>query len=189
MSRIRHFIWPVVALCALVLAPAAQADYHQAIRDCNLDGRLHHQYSQSDIRQAISHLPTDVNEYSDCLSVLRSALTGGDGSGNPSGGALTTNNPAMITPSGAIAGSGQDLNALNALRGSKPPAITIGGQAITPGAGGIFKLASRTAENTLPLPLLLSLLALAAMGALAGLLSLRHRWPETRRVALRLLRR
>jgi uncharacterized integral membrane protein len=39
------------------------------------------------------------------------------------------------------------------------------------------------------MPLLVALIALAAMGALLGLIVMRHRWPETRRDALRLLRR
>ncbi len=186
MSRLRHLVWLVALLGALTFASAAQADWHQAIRDCNLDGRLHQHYSQADIQKALQNLPTDIREYTDCQAVLQAALVGSPGP--PGGPQLSTTNPALVTPSGAVAGSPADLNALGAL-GHKAPHVAVGGHVVIPGPGGIYALAGQRAENTLPLPVLLSLLALAGMGALAGLFSLRRGLPATRRLALRLLRR
>ncbi|GAC1316809.1 MAG: hypothetical protein NVS2B9_11250 [Myxococcales bacterium] len=176
MHRIRHITWLAVVIGVLALAPAASADYRQAITDCAADGQLHHQYSQSDLRQAIGHLPSSIKEYTDCYDVLNRALNGGGS--NPG----LPFNPALVTPSGAVAGSQRDLRALHALRGN--PSVRVAGQTVVPGTAAI-----RLSASTLPLPLLLSLIAIAAAAAAAGALAMRQRWPQARRLALRILRR
>ena len=175
MPRFRHIAVLVALLAAVALPSAASAagGWRQAIRDCATDGRLHQHYSQSDLLQALRHLPPDINEYTDCYDVLRSALAGpgGGGGGN------------SVTPTAT------DLSGLGAISRGKAPRLSIGGRSITPGTGGTFTLASKTAEHSLPSPLLWTLIALAAAGSLAGLVAIRNRLPGMRRVALRILRR
>ena len=168
----------LVAALALPAAAQASGTWQQAIRDCANDGRLHQQYSQSALQQALHHLPPDIAEYTDCYDVLRAALTG-PGSGGPS---------SSVSP-GSVAPNANDLNALRGIQHGGTPSVNIGGHPVTPGSGGLFHLASRTAENTLPTPLFWSLVALAAMGAFAGLVALRPHLVRMRGVAARILRR
>jgi hypothetical protein len=184
-----------LALLALAAPTALAANYHDAIRDCNDDGVLQGRYSRSTLRQARNHLPASLREYSDCSDVLARALAatpkgglGGGQTGPPVG------NPALTTGSGAIAPNPQQLDNLKkqASRSTDdraPAKVAVGNTSVTPGTAGLAQAAARTSPNDLPAPLLAALIALAGIGALAGLLVLRHRWPETRRVALRILRR
>src|SRR5436853_4369436 len=65
----------VAAFAALsVAAPRAQASAAAVIRDCSEDGTLDGKYSQSDIQKALQQLPSDLDEYTDCRSVIRGAL-------------------------------------------------------------------------------------------------------------------
>lgn len=179
MRRTRHIAWIIVALAILaapVAVQAASSDWRQAIRDCATDGRLHQQYTQTALLQALRHLPPDINEYTDCYDVLRSALAHlGGSSGGPGS--------SSITPTAS------DLNGLSGIAHGARPRLSIGGHNVSPGVGGTFSLASRTASNALPAPLLWMLIALAAACALAGAVALRNRLPGMRRVALRILRR
>jgi hypothetical protein len=197
LTRIRHITVALFALAMLaVTAPAAQADYHQAIKDCYDDGVLQGTYTPRELRQARNHLPSSISEYSDCADVLARALAaathkgkGGRGGGDPF---LDQGDPKLTTPSGAVAKTQQQFDALNQQTGRSagaPPKVSVGRDSVTPGTAGLIDAAARTSPNHLPGPLLAALIALGAMGALAGGLVLRHRWPETRRVALRLLRR
>ena len=78
LTRIRNITIALFALAMLaVTAPAAQADYHQAIKDCYDDGVLQGTYTPRELRQAISHLPSSISEYSDCSDVLSRALAAG----------------------------------------------------------------------------------------------------------------
>jgi hypothetical protein len=192
MPKIRHTLFLAAMLCALALPVAtAHASYRDAIFDCNEDSVLDGKYSNAELKKALQHLPTDIAEYTDCADILASAMTGGSGS---SGRGTTPSNPALATETGAQASSQQDLDALRKkvatdTNKKKAAKVQIAGRDITPGAGGVFDRAGSTEANVLPLPLLLSLIALAAMCALAGALVARRQWPATRRVARRILRR
>jgi hypothetical protein len=190
----------VVALALLaVLAPSAlAANYHDAIRDCNDDGVLQGRYTPHTLRQARHHLPQSLREYSDCEDVLARALaaaakpgSGGTGGGNPT---PALGNPALTTGSGAIASNAGEKSALeNQAKKSTsdvaPTGISVGGHRIEPGTAGLSTNAVRASPNDLPTPLIAALIALAVMGLLAGWQLWRHGWPETRDVALRILRR
>jgi hypothetical protein len=68
--------------------------------------------------------------------------------------------------------------------------VPVAGRIVKPSTGGLINSAAHTVgTNSFPVPLLLALIAMGAMGAIAGFILMRHRWPETRRVALRILRR
>ena len=196
MTRIRHISIGIVALAVLALgAPAAHADYRAVIRDCADDGFLQGTYTKNELRGARSHLPSDLREYSDCSDVIARALASlaNKGKNGKAGDDYppAAGDPNLTTPSGAIASNPQQFDALKQRTkgGDKAPKVSVAGRPVTPGTGGLVNTAARTSPNDLPVSLLVALIALAAMGALAGILVLRHRWPETRRVALRILRR
>jgi hypothetical protein len=200
LVRIRH-IFPIALAAVAVLAASAPnavaANYHDAIRDCNDDGVLQGRYTARTLRQARNHLPASLREYSDCADVLAKAIAAASrpGSGGTAGGytAPPVGNPALTTGSGAIAPTATQKNALEQQArqstNDHPPAVTVGDHSITPGTAGLANVAARTSPNDLPSPLLSALIALAAAAALASVLVMRHRWPETRRVAKRILRR
>jgi hypothetical protein len=194
LLRPRHILLTLAALCVLgATAPAAFADYHDVIRECYNTGQLPAgKYSRNDLKDARRHLPSDIKEYSDCEDLINAALAAGSRKGG--GGGATpppvASNPAFSTPSGAQASSQNDLNALN--EATKPrarPQIPIAGSKLSPSTGGVINAAKNTDANSLPLPLLLSLIALAAMAGVGGATVLRQRWPQIRRAPLRLFRR
>jgi hypothetical protein len=192
MPKIRHMFFLAAMLCVLAVPATAHASYRDAIFDCAEDGVLDGKYSNAELKKARQNLPTDLAEYTDCADVLAAAMTGGPGASSHAGGSGAPANPALASDSGAQASSQQDLNALRgktAAKHKRPDKVQIAGRDITPGASGVFDRAGSTDANVLPLPLLLSLIALAAMCALAAVLVLRRQWPATRRVALRIFRR
>ncbi|HVW19512.1 MAG TPA: hypothetical protein VHB30_14815 [Solirubrobacteraceae bacterium] len=65
------------ALC-LVVPATAFASGDDVIQDCSDHGKLTKTYSQKDYADALAHLPTDIDEYTDCrdlISRARLALT------------------------------------------------------------------------------------------------------------------
>jgi hypothetical protein len=204
LTRIRHIPVALIALAVLVLGPGAgtaQASYRAAIEDCADDGVLQGTYTKQELKQARKHLPTDLIEYSDCDPILARALASlaNKHKGGKAGGATlpSAGSPALTTGSGAVAGSQQQLDALKqetagTTDGKKPPPrVPVGGRMVKPSTGGVLigTAAHSVGTNIFPVPLLLALIAIGAMGATAAFVLMRHRWPETRRVALRLLRR
>ena len=69
-------------LILLLAAPAASAGPREKIlRECQ-EGRITGDYTPRQLRDARKHIPTDIDEYSDCRDVLaQAALTGRGGSG------------------------------------------------------------------------------------------------------------
>ena len=64
-------------LILLLAAPTASAGVREKIlRECQ-DGRITGNYTPAQLRDARKHIPTDIDEYSDCRDVLaRAALAG-----------------------------------------------------------------------------------------------------------------
>lgn len=191
MRRIRDTFTLFAAVTVLLVLPGiAQASPEQVIRDCAQDGKLDHHYSLSDLKNAEKKLPTDVDEYTNCRDVINQAEVQGSG-GNDHG-------KAHGAVSGAGGGSGggggpaaspSDVRALNSAkaRGGPAPSLSLHGEKVLPGSGGVFKTAG--AANDLPMPVLIALLALGALTAAGGIVALRRRFPEVFGAALRLLRR
>jgi hypothetical protein len=116
----------------------------------------------------------------------------GGGAGGGSGSGITATDPSLITDSGAVAASREDLAALDAEQRAREaagtgPKVNVDGREITPGPNGVTDVA--TAANEVPPPLLVALAAVALLALTSGALLFRRRWPQTRRAALRLLRR
>ena len=191
MLRLRHILLLCAALVALAAVPApALADGDDVIRDCYDDGKLDNEYSREDLEDADGDLPSDIDEYSDCRSVIRAALargakgkrggTGGVPGGGFRGGGTANADPALSTSAGAQAGSREDLDALNRLTdqnaaAAAEPKVPVAGQPITPAAGaaGVGESA-----NDMPAPLLAALIAVGALGALGGLFAAWRRRPQ-----------
>jgi hypothetical protein len=178
----------LVMAAALLASPAvAQASPQQVIRDCAQDGKLDRHYSLSDLKKAENKLPTDVDEYTNCRDVINQAEvqgSGGNGHGTAHGAAAGSGGSG----GGGSAASPNDVRALNSAKGSsKPPSLSLHGQKVVPGGGGVFKTAG--AANDVPVPVLFALIALGALTAGGGLVALRRRFPEVFGAALRILRR
>jgi hypothetical protein len=183
MTRVIQTLIVLVALCALAV-PAAQAGYQDVIKDCAQDGKLDKKYSDAELIKAKKKLPADLNEYSDCRDVIGAAIggagrpSGGGGSGGGSSGGAATGGPPA-----AQAARAQDKQALAKIaHGASKPKVKVGDQTVTPGKNGLFSTAS--AENGLPLPLLLALIAMAIVALGGGLYALRKRIPALAKVPL-----
>ncbi len=166
-------------LAVLVGAPAAFAESTRTkiLQECQ-DGRLTGTYTSRQIRDALEHIPDDVDQYSDCRDVLRRALlnqagnSGNGGNGGGGGGtAGTGGGPGASGPGGEplTPATDADRKALNNAAGSGGQPLQIAGRNVTPGEGDL--------RNSLPTTLLvvLALLAAAAAAALAPSV-----WRQTR---------
>ena len=182
LSVVRH-LFPLVALALLALPGAALANSAQVVRDCAKDGDLDRSYSNTELRKALDDLPSDLDEYSDCRQVIRGAIGsaprddggggGGGASGGSSGGAASPAEQAARAELDAITGSAS---------GAEPPRLDVGGRIVAPGSNGLFDLSS--ASNSLPVPLLIALIALGLLALAGGLVALRGRVPALARVPL-----
>jgi len=116
----------VLAFLTLALPASAVASPDRIFEDCQ-DGRLDRSYSSSDLRQAIRDLPVDLDEYSNCREIIRSAQQGvlGPGGSGPKQG-----------DSGPVVGQG---NATDGLDGSTG-ATGATGQAQTDASGKDYGL-------------------------------------------------
>lgn len=193
MRRLRHIALLLIAATCVLAAPVpalAQNRSDEIIRDCYEDGKLDGSYSQEELDNAEDDLPSDVDEYSDCRSVIASARgrggqgnrggSGGVPGGGFRGGGTAFGDPALSTDSGAIAGSREDLDALNSLTGRSgdsdfQPKVPVSGQPIVPAAGAASVGES---ANDMPEPLLAALIAVAALGALGGGFAAWRRRPQ-----------
>lgn len=185
----------LLALVAALAAPAlASASPDQVIQDCAKDSVLNGSYSNKDLREARDNLPTDLDEYSDCRAVIAAAIKGGSdkgaGRGSPGqgvGGAGAADPGEAGARAGdaaaldAITRSGQEGSGTSGETGSSGgPRVTVGGEEVEPGSGGLFDLAS--ASNEVPLPLLLALIAVGLLALAGGIVALRGRVPALGRI-------
>ena len=184
MIRLLRNLLLLTALAALALPALAHADPQ---RDCAADGDLDKRYTNSQLREALDNLDTGLDEYSNCREVFKAAIASGSdkrNNGEPGGGA-----------GGGAAGGGGELSAdeqqarandsaaLEALTGSDTkPEVNVGGEQVQPGSNGLFDLA--TATNSVPTPLLLTLIVIGLLALAGGLVALRGRVPALGRLPL-----
>jgi hypothetical protein len=183
-----------------VAAPPALAldnDYRHVIRECYNTGQLvGARYTKHALKEARRRIPADIREYSDCLDLINAALAAkarhhpsGNG-GGPGGGGGGGGSPPI--PTGTANADPRNLRALHDVtdpkRSTGAPQVQVGNQKLSPETRGLIDTASLTDANSLPLPLILSLAALAAMAAVGGAAVLRQRGPQVLR-ALRIRRR
>jgi hypothetical protein len=168
-----------VLLVALAVPAMAQASSFDVIKDCQDNSKLDRKHSRADLQNAQNNLPTDVDEYGDCRELIAAALNadvdkgkGRGGGGNDSGAAGAT--AAATHRKREAAAKRRDAAALDRQRGHKPE-VSVGGKNVAPGDDGLFKVAS--ANNGMPLPLLLGIIAAALLAVMGGLVVLRRRAP------------
>ncbi|HWH44502.1 MAG TPA: hypothetical protein VNT32_07210 [Thermoleophilaceae bacterium] len=175
----------LIATLALTLAaPAALASGRDVIKDCAEDGVIDGDYSEKEYEQAQDQLPSDIDEYTDCREAIRAGLTpGGKGRGGSPDGA----DPRLVTDSGAVAGSPEDIAALGAIEEASEdgdaPTLDIGGEAVTAGdpTGGGQLLGIAGTGNDVPASMIPVLLLLLVSGATGAYLLLRRRVPALAR--------
>jgi hypothetical protein len=175
----------VIAVLVLGLPAAAHASGSDVIRDCAQDGKLDKQYSQQELRDAYNNLPSDIDEYTDCRQVIRGAMGGGNGNtvGAPPNG--------ILTDSGAIAGSPEDVAALGAVtaqaaKGKRAP-VHIGKEVVLPGNAGLGGVLGGLAGSSgMPTSLIVAIAALLILAVVTAYLAVREKAaPHLRRVAPR----
>lgn len=177
-----------VGTTMLASPDVALASPQAVIRDCAQDGKLDQHYSLSDLKNAEKKLPTDVDEYTNCRDVINQAEVSGSGSKGTKAHGAGGGGGGSSTGGGGGGASAKDANALSrATKQGSQPSLSLQGQKVTAGGGGVFKTAG--AANSLPLPVLLALIAIAALTAAGGIVALRRRFPEVVGAALRIFRR
>lgn len=151
----------LIAAVGLMVAPvAAEASPSALITDCVTNGKIVGHYPLSDYIQALAHLPTDVDEYSDCSDVIRRAeetLAAGGRTAAAAAAAAPANPRANPLDTAAPAERAAVSQA--AVNGGR--SVELGGSVIQPGV-----VAARTSSvlNGMPTPLLI---ALAILGSIA----------------------
>ena len=162
----------LILLLAALVPPAASAGVREKIlRECQ-DGRITGHYTPAQLRDARKHIPTDIDEYSDCRDVLaQAALTGKGGAG---GGGQGSNAPGGVQPdtgrSPLTAGDPGETAALDSAR-LKSDKQTIGNENLIPGATGF---AATAARHGLPTPVLIVLILLGICASAATFSSVRR---------------
>src|SRR3712207_9361378 len=71
---------PLLLALFLLVPATAFASPEQVLEDCQ-DGRIDKRYSDRELRQAIEDMPADLDEYTSCREVIRSAQQGVRGGG------------------------------------------------------------------------------------------------------------
>ena len=162
-------------LCLLVPASSyasTASEGNRLIKDCASDGQIDGKYSQAAYKYALSHMPSDLAEYTNCADAIRQAQAaaaaghGGGGTGGGStggGGGIAGGSNVPATPNtGSVSPSER-----SAIQGAQNAggAVGIGGGApVTPGGPGIT---AASVTRALPVPLLV-LLILLGLGAAGG---------------------
>ena len=183
----------------LTASPASAASRTEILRDCQ-DGSLSGTYTASELRDARSHIPADIDQYSDCRDVLTRALTSGSGTGTDGGSSSSgggssgsSGGGSSSSSSGSSGSSGSSDVAPNAAAPSpvlKPETqkeqhalddagttggatpVTVGERPIVPGATAFD---AGEPGNRLPSSLVVTLVLLAVAAAVAAAPKARRR--------------
>jgi hypothetical protein len=188
VTRLMRHLLLLAAFAALAAPAVASASPEQVLDDCNDDGVLSRQYSNSDLRKALDDMPTDIAEYSDCEEIIGAAISGGSDKGQGRGSPGQGVGGAGAADPGEQAARAQDAADLEALTAAaredngRKPTIQVGDETVKPGGSGLFDLAS--ASNGLPTPLLVALIALGLLALAGGFVALRGRVPALGRIPL-----
>jgi hypothetical protein len=178
----------IVLLLALAVPSAALAKGEDVVRDCAQDGDLDGDYSQEELDEAYDNLPSDIDEYSDCRTVIEKARerndagadndAGSDPGEAGSGGGTGLDGPADSRSD--LGGTGNDRDELREREqrseSGEVPGTGVAGENLTGTGGGA--LDSDDESDGMPAPLVVAII-LALLAALGGVLYLfRDRLPE-----------
>jgi hypothetical protein len=160
----------MAAVIALAATGAALASPIDVIRDCSEDGSLNHHYSQRDLSGALGQLPSDIDEYTDCRSVIRAAQLSGAG-----GKSATATKGVASRVNGAAPPSEGEQKQLAQATGSGSN-VQIGGKPIGPGTGAA-PLTTAGFGTDVPASVVV-VLAILGLAMLAGAgFAVQRRWP------------
>jgi hypothetical protein len=212
-SMLRLVLACVVATLLVTASSAYGAGTRQEIlRQCQ-DGALTGDFTAQQLRDARDHIPSDIDQYSDCRNVLSRAILGlagggsaGGAGGSPGGGGGAGGGGTGGTggtggggtggtgaSGGTAGGSGglltpttpADQQALGDAAKADGRPIDVGGNPVVPGAAGLYSGAPR---NSLPTTVIVAL-ALLAAAALAGAVPAARRLGAIRPAAIATLGR
>ena len=160
----------LAALLGLATAAPAPASPAGVIRDCSEDGILNGSYSQSELDGALEQLPSDLDEYTDCRSVIRRAqLKSAGDKRRPKRAPSTADQVDAAAPP-----TGREQQQIAKAAGSGA-SVRIGGAGVRPGERA-RPFDSAGFGTDLPPFVLIVLLALAGL-SLSGLaVAGRRRW-------------
>lgn len=177
--RVRHLSVLAAAFAVLALPASAAADPTAVVRDCAADGTIDGKHSDADRRAALSKIPADLDEYSDCRAVIAASIGGGvkaTAAGNGGGGGADGGSGGAVA--GTAGGKGAPKTAAERAAAERRRAATelaLGERRVGPRSAGVLK-ASETA-NGMPTPVLLALIALGLLGIAGTLLLVSRRKP------------
>ena len=158
-----------VLLASALLAVPAFGSAKDVIRDCSEDGVLNGHYSHSELAKAPAQLPSDLDEYTDCRAVIRSAeLRSAKKKEGPGPGNVDTASPPSANEQKKLHDAAKSAGSVN-----------IGGKGITPGEKP-FKTAGFGTD--LPTLVLAVLLALAGAMIAGAVVAVRRRYPAFARI-------
>jgi hypothetical protein len=155
----------LLAALSLTLVPAAaHASAKALINDCLLNGKITGHYSQQDYSQALLHLPTDVEEYTDCPSVIRQAELNA-AAGGRTAAAAAASTPVNPRANPLVTAAPAEQSAVTQAEQTGARQVELGGVVVKPGV-----VAARTSSivNGLPTPLLVALVILASIALALG---------------------
>jgi len=165
-------------LVALAVPAIAVADGDDVIRDCAQDGDLDKEYSDEELEEASEDMPSDIDAYTECRSLIRAAQSGGrgsaDGAGDGgagaggSGGGGSLNGEDVSGTAGATASDTDELNRRQqeARDGTEPAA-----------AAGLVAGADAGEDSGLPTAALVAIALLGLAGVGGGVYLLRDYLP------------
>jgi len=177
IALVAALILPLAGLAAA--GPAIASSAGSIYRECEVNGSITGHYSRAELQQALSHIPSEVAEYSDCQDLIQQAMlsasgpthhgTGataaaaggngrGGGSGKSSGGGRAGKTPAHSTRKGKKTDAGSS------------GAVTLAGSGIRPGSTG-----AAASTRSLPAALLVVLILLALTAVSGGAVAVRRR--------------
>jgi hypothetical protein len=177
MRRV-YAVLTAVLVCLLVVPAVAGASGRSVVRDCTDNGRIDNPHSQSDYKNALNSLPSDVDEYTDCRSIIEQAKrrdaksgagsggsggSGGSSGGSGSGGGFSGFDTPTLPPASNVPASPAENGALSQAAAGGGAPVAVAGEPITPGGSGLTEAALR---HDVPGPLLV-LIVLLGLGALA----------------------
>lgn len=147
----------------LAFAPAAAlGSANGVVRDCEQTGSLG-KHSLKDLQEALKKLPSDVDQYSDCRSIINRAINAlaSGATGHAAGGA-----------GAGVKTTAKDAAAIQKALRKGGARISIGGEQVVPGGAGelppgqAVPIFGSSFAHALPTPIWL-VLAATLMGALA----------------------
>jgi hypothetical protein len=161
----------IAAVFMLLLTPPALASSGDVIRDCSEDGVLDKHYSQRELAGALDNLPSDLDEYTDCRTVIRGAqLAGAKKQGRTPHGVISR------VDHSAPVNSAEQRSIEQAARGSSK-SVHIAGTTVSPGAAATT-LAATGLGTDIPTFVLVALIALGLAMICGAAFAMQRRWPD-----------